>query len=288
MNGILLRTFQIKDELTKMERVVADALLAEPNAIIMRSITEYASYISSSTATVTRFCKRLGISGFSELRLLVANSINNEISSLRKDNEKFNLEAANSVEEILNAVTCNAISSIEELHKIVNSSIIQKAVDIILSSRNILLTGIGASALVATDLHQKLTRLGILSHFDLDLDLQKVQLSSFDESDLVIAFSYSGMKEDVHKICKLAKKKKARIIAVTKLGNTPISSIADLHIPVVPSEALLREGATVSRLQMLVVVDYIFQYLIHKESGSFETIMETWTNVSNLTEGRDE
>lgn len=287
MNGILLRAFQMKDDMTKKERAVADALLSEPSALISRSITEYASHISSSTATITRFCKRLGISGFSELRLSVANCLNNERCEIGKIGKQVDLDSAKTTDDVINAVVTNAMSSIDQLHKLLAPELLERAAETIASSRNVLLTGIGASALVAIDLHQKLTRLGILSHYDSDIDLQKVQISSFDERDVVVAFSYSGMKEEVKGICKLAKAKKVKVIAITKLGANPISSLADIHIPVVPSEALVREGATVSRLQMLIVVDFLFQLLIRSESGVFETLMETWTNVSGKDDGKN-
>lgn len=280
MNGILARVAQLKEEMTKKERDVADALLAEPNAVVSRSITEYAVYVSSSTATITRFCKHLGISGFAELKLSVANSLNDERCQIGRIDKHVDLESAKTTEDVIKAVVANAFSSVEQLHKLLTPELLEKAAVTIASARNVLLTGIGASSLVAMDLHQKLTRLGVLSHYDTDLDLQRVQISSFDERDVVVAFSYSGMKKEVRGICRLAKEKGARIVAVTKQGQNPISELADIHLPVVPLEAVVREGATVSRLQMLVVVDCLFQLMIRSEHGVFETLVETWANVS--------
>ena len=49
-----------------------------------------------------------------------------------------------------------------------------------------------------------------------------------------------------------------------------------------PSEAIVREGATVSRLQMLIVVDIIYQMLIKNSTGStLETLKETWQSVAS-------
>ena len=141
--------------------------------------------------------------------------------------------------------------------------------------------------MVAKDFHQKLVRIGILSHCDDDFDLAKVQVTSFDNRDLVIAFSYSGMKSEIKSIVSIAKNKGASIVAITRAGNNPISNMADYHIPVVPSEAIVRDGATVSRLQMLIVVDILYQMLINTNTGSaLETLKETWMNVAS--EGKDE
>ena len=181
----------------------------------------------------------------------------------------------------------NAISSINQLGKIISEKELDTVTSYILKARYILLSGIGASSLVALDLHQKLSRLGIFSIYESDVDLQKVNLSSFDSRDLVIAFSYSGMKEEVKNICKLAKRKGVPVISITKQGNNPITLLSDVALHVVPSEALVREGATVSRLQMLTIVDLIFQFLINKQPDVFDTLMETWNNVSGRGDEND-
>ena len=86
------------------------------------------------------------------------------------------------------------------------------------------------------------------------------------------------MKAELKSIVKLVKNNNVKIIAITKLNENPISQSADIHIPVVPLEALAREGATVSRLQMLIVVDILFQLLINHRSGVFEKLMESNVN----------
>lgn len=287
MNEILLRVFQMKDEMPKKEKAVADALLRNPNALISRSITEYAQFITSSTATITRFCRRIGLSGFSELRLSIAKNLSNEKYEIGEIPESVDLSKLNSTSDIMEGVITNAISSINQLHEIITQESIERAAALITSCRHVMLCGVGASALVARDLHQKLVRLGILSHFEEDLDLEKVQLASFNANDVVIAFSYSGNKAEVKELVKLAKAKEANIISVTKLGNTPIAQMADINLTVAPTEALVREGATVSRLQMLIVVDMLFQVLISRGNGVLATLIETWNNVYGNKEEQD-
>ena len=120
-----------------------------------------------------------------------------------------------------------------------------------------------------------------MAHCDDDLDLAKVFATSFDENDLIVAFSYSGQKAEIRNILKIAKGNRAKIISVTKSGDNPIASMSDINLVVAPSEAIVREGATVSRFQMLVVVDVLYQILIRRNTNeTCETLMETWKNVS--------
>ena len=188
---------------------------------------------------------------------------------------------------IISNVMNNAISSIHNLNKFLNNDTLESVVSAIKNSRHILICGVGASGVVAKDFHQKLVRIGILSNCDDDFDLAKVQVTSFDSRDLVIAFSYSGMKSEIKSIVSIAKEKGATVIAITRAGSNPIANSANYHIPVAPSEAIFRDGATVSRLQMLIVVDILYQMLINSNSTSaLATLKETWRNVASG--GKDE
>lgn len=287
MNGILLRIMNNKDSFSSKELIVADAIISNPGKLLTSTITEYADFINTSPATVTRFCKRLNVSGFQELKLLIAKATNYDdlnIGSIERMAEESTMETS---EGIINSVMVNAISSIDRLRGLLDINTLEKVTSRIVDSRHILICGVGASGVVAKDFHQKLVRIGILSHCDDDFDLAKVQVTSFDNRDLVIAFSYSGMKSEIKSIVSIAKNKGASIVAITRAGNNPISNMADYHIPVVPSEAIVRDGATVSRLQMLIVVDILYQMLINTNTGSaLETLKETWMNVAS--EGKDE
>lgn len=282
MNGILLSILNNKASFSSKELEVANAILKDPGKLLTCTIIEYAEFINTSPATITRFCKRMNLSGFQELKLLIAKAINNDdliIGSIDRDINSTSIETTSG---IIASVMTNAISSLDRLNRLLDVDTLESVASTIANSRHILICGVGASGVVAKDFHQKLVRIGILSHCDDDFDLAKVQVTSFNSRDLVIAFSYSGMKAEIKSIVSIAKEKGATVVAVTRAGSNPIANSADFHISVAPSEAIVREGATVSRLQMLIVVDIIYQMLIKNSTGStLETLKETWQSVAS-------
>ena len=72
MNGTLLKIVQNREICSLKERKVADAILSDPSCVLTRTITEYAEYIGTSPSTITRFCHRMELSGYPELRLSIA------------------------------------------------------------------------------------------------------------------------------------------------------------------------------------------------------------------------
>lgn len=279
MNGTLLKIVQNREICSLKERKVADAILSDPSCVLTRTITEYAEYIGTSPSTITRFCHRMELSGYPELRLSIAKDNSSPNFTVGSISKQYDETVPDSTEKIIEEVVANAYSSIGQLNRLFSPSYLERAVSLISESRHIILCGVGASGIVAKDFHQKLCRIGISSHYDDDFDLIKVQVTSYDERDLAIAFSYSGAKPEIKGILKIAKRKNVNIIAVTKAGGNPIASLSDINLQVAPSEALVRNGATVSRLQMLLVVDVLYQMLLRNFSTS-NTLMETWNNVS--------
>ena len=53
-----------------------------------------------------------------------------------------------------------------------------------------------------------------------------------------------------------------------------------MTVPVSENEALLREGATLSRLQMLVAVDMIYRALIMDGGVRYDLILDSWDAVN--------
>src|SRR5579859_184804 len=59
-------------QLTRSEQKIADFLLQETGEAIRLTITEFASRVDVGEATITRFCQRLGLRGFQDLKIIVA------------------------------------------------------------------------------------------------------------------------------------------------------------------------------------------------------------------------
>lgn len=276
MDSILKRISELNDTFTKSERALADHIVRDADSVVMKTITELAGESDSfSTASITRFCKKIGLSGYSELRLELA-------KEMATDNARRQIVAdgENLVPGLVSTVVDASASAINDLKYVLSDDVIKKAVHEILSASSITLAGIGASALVAQDLRQKLLRLGIRSLFDADQDVVKVTLSSGRSKDLLIAISYSGTTRETLDAVNIAKENGMRVLAMTKKGDNPISEQADVTVPVSENEALLREGATLSRLQMLVAVDMIYRALIMDGGVRYDLILDSWDAVN--------
>ena len=68
MNDLLVRIkFQLPS-LPRAEKIVAEELLENPEAIIDMTLAGMARETGSSEASIIRFCRRMGFNGYTELK----------------------------------------------------------------------------------------------------------------------------------------------------------------------------------------------------------------------------
>lgn len=69
---LIARLRSVSADMTPALERVANAVLAAPDIALFQSITELADQSKSSEATVMRFCRDLGFSGFQDFKLALA------------------------------------------------------------------------------------------------------------------------------------------------------------------------------------------------------------------------
>jgi len=271
MVGIIQRIREVEPSLTKSELLIANAIQKNPDIVVSKSIVDLAAFAGSSTASVSRLCRKLKLASFAALRMEIAKYLG--MHSLEKNSDR-------NIEKSECSIIESTITSLNELKGLLFKDSIDKCTELIYSANQILLSGQGASRLGAEDLKYKLSRLGIRCTLESDEDLEKVIVSSFSKKDLCVLFSYSGMTEKVVALGQLAKKQGAKVIALTKAGKNPLSALADIVLQVPSCENSFRESATKSRILQLMLVDVLFYSLVENKKDAYAFLLSTWDVIN--------
>lgn len=88
---MLLDKIQNIENLTPQEKHLVEYLVAHPKDILTMNITELAQVSYTSSATVFRLCKKAGVSGYSEFKMIYASELPN-ILELAGDLDVQNLQ----------------------------------------------------------------------------------------------------------------------------------------------------------------------------------------------------
>lgn len=264
---------EILDSCTEAERKAANRILAEPRAAVFCTIAELARRAGTSAPAVVRLCKRAGLSGYRELQLLLTRD-------LYAPEEQVGIEAAfefdsdRPAEEIASHLLERTRAALDRVLSIMPVRTYEAAASAIGEARSVAAFGSGASGIVAYDLALKLLRIGVPCSHSFDPGVQVTATCGLGHQDVAVAISYSGSTEATMRAAQEARKSRALLVAITRLGSNPLSRIADLVLPVPASEPIVRLGTSVSRSSQLLVVDILYGILVSRSTERSLSLIE--------------
>ena len=240
------------DTMRNSEKKVAKCVLADPGAVITSSITEIADKSGTSEPTVIRFCRKLGLGGYMELRLNLARDLPSSEYIFKNISDSDPLAVITG--KVLNAHQ----EAISNTLKKLNLDDLENAVKALRTARRIEFYGFGGSAIVARDAFHKFFRLGIPCAAHDDSHMQVMSASLLSAQDVVVVISHTGATKDIIESAAIARKTGARTIGIIGSDDSPLQKCCDITLSVHSQEAALLLAPMTSRLVQLAIVDVLF------------------------------
>lgn len=227
----------------------------------MHPLRELSIQIGVSEASVIRFCKRIGCSGYSELKLKIAREQGNQE---RVDEDQTGLDVFHNTEisAIPDIIIAQNIRALEDTSKIFNLTAYEQAILKLRSAVRVILFGAGNSASVANDAMHKFMRIGFLCHVYEDAHMQLMASSNLSEKDVVIGISHSGMTKDTIDAMVAARNMGAITIFITNYGASPITDVSDICLLTASNETTFDSETMASRIAQLAIIDMLYIGLI--------------------------
>lgn len=252
---LLVRLRGLRPSLSPAEDRVAEQVLADARAAAALTISELAVAAKTSETTVLRFCKRLGLPGYPQLRLALAEESAQPRVSAAKTSD---ISAKDSIDDIIAKVSFADASAVEETAQQLDRQALASAAAAIAGAKRVDIYGIGASAIVGIDLQQKLHRIGAMAFAWNDPHIALTSATLLARKDVAIGISHSGTTKETIEALEAAGKRGATTIAITNFPVSRLAATADLVLTTAARETSLRSGATASRIAALTVVDCLY------------------------------
>lgn len=253
MSSILTKIRLLEATLKGADAKLAEYIREKPGEMIYRSVADVAEGSGVSEATVVRFARKLGLTGFQDLKLHLAREV---ISPVRSIHEAISPEDPPAV--VLRKVFGSHIAALNDTLQVIDAGSVGKAVEAILKARHVYFIGVGTSGPNTIDAYNKFFRLGIPCSAHTDSHLQAMAAGLTGKNDVVVAISHSGSTKDPVYTLELARKRGATTIAVTNFSRSPITRVADIALHTASSETKFRAEAVASRIAQVAIIDTIW------------------------------
>ncbi|MDE8563204.1 MurR/RpiR family transcriptional regulator [Anoxybacillus rupiensis] len=262
MKGGFISIQEALDSLKPAERKAAEYILTHAEEVVHLSIQKLSEQANVSEATIIRLARTLNCKGFRELKLKIAVDLAKQNEPSGSSYQEIPIDG--SMASIIASVSNNSIQSIQDTLSVLSIDAVEKAVHALSRARKIAVYGIGASAVIAQDLKQKLTRINRWCEAAFDYDTQGMMSANLTETDVAFGISYSGQTEGIIQALALAKTNGATVISLTKFGVNPVSELADISLYTSSLEKSIRSGAMSSRISQFNVIDILYVGIVSR------------------------
>ena len=248
--------------LSGKEKIIADFILKHGGKSAELSITELAKKIGTSEATLVRFVRKIGYSGYQQFRLALAKE------SAAVNTQIFEISVAEN-DDIADSVFLHTIRTLETGRKFLNKKAVAQAASALASARQVLLFGLGGSNINAQDALHKLLRTGLTCRTAADFHMQLMLASQSNGSDTALVFSHLGNNYDTISIVKELRHTKCKVIALTSYDNAPLAKLSDIVLQVSPVHSSLVSESFSAGIAAAVLINVLYVEVMNnlKDSG---------------------
>lgn len=275
-DNILIKIREMKDSLTPVEKMVAEYVLQNLEEIPHLSIKSLAQLTKTSDASVLRFCKTMGYSGYRSFIV----SISASLGSMEEQKDPYtDIQPGDDLTVIISNTSRNNIKSIEDTMSVIDNHEVDRAVQVLRTCNRIVFFGIGASGLVGIDAEQKFSRINKMCHTYTDGHSQLTAATLLDKGDVAVFISNSGTTTEILEALEITKKSGATIIAITKYNKSELADKANIVLNISTPEVTIRSGAMGSRIAMLTIIDILFAGVA---SAEYKNVKKYLTKTHNI------
>lgn len=274
---LLVTVRALLPSLSPSEQAVARHVVEHPSDSAHLTIGQLASAVGVSQASVSRFCRSVGLSGYPALRLALAGH------AARPPHQHLtpgDVTPGEDVATLVRKVAYADIRAVEDTVAQLDVAVLERVVAAVDGARRIDVYGVGAGAVVGLDLQQKFHRIGRLVQAWSDAHLMLTSAALLGEQDVAIGISHSGTTDEVVDALALAARRGATTVALTNFPRSPLAGTARHLLTTAAHETTFRSGAMASRIAQLTVVDCLFVAVASRSfAATVEALEATWEAV---------
>ncbi|QXI31131.1 MurR/RpiR family transcriptional regulator [Pseudomonas vanderleydeniana] len=250
--GQLIGSIQARSgDLAASEAKVVAVLLADPLFVGASTTAQVAARAGVSPPSVIRAVRAIGFGGFAELKIEIARARGTTQFFAPPEALAANASSAAVLETSIRAGT----DALTALGGALELAALERAIDTILSGRQVIAFGAGPSSTVAADAVFRLRAVGVMTIGIADHLSAMIATRLLGPGDVVIAVSSTGRTSSTLAIADAAASAGASVIAITNQYGTPLANLADTVLAVGGAPLPAQMAAAGSRLAQLVVVD---------------------------------
>jgi DNA-binding MurR/RpiR family transcriptional regulator len=255
-------TTLIRTELPRLAgslRKVGELILEDPAAVTHCSAAELGRRTGTSQATVTRFCRAIGLDSYQHLLIELAQERGRgEVSDWGSAEIGPDISPDDTLERVVQVVGSADLRAIQQTIERIDLDALERAAQALAKARRIDVYGVGGSGAVAQETETRLFRIGCQVRGWTEVHGAATSAALLTPADVAIGISHSGATRETLEPLEMAGERGATTIAITTDPRSPLARAADIRLISATSETSFRTGSIGGRHSVLMIVDCLY------------------------------
>jgi DNA-binding MurR/RpiR family transcriptional regulator len=254
----LLKIRAERDQMSAIERRIADFILEEPHLLRDYSSQQLANALKISQSSVVKFSQKLGFKGYPDLKYSIG-------ESLARGDGGDRDHSVETVSDDPHAALAESLwfakAQAEQETRLINPSTRVDAIaEAIGKAGKVFIIGLGEDGMPARAFAMRLSLLDILTVHHFDAVLMTTSIATTAPGDVLVVFSEYGNQPALCQLSREFRERAGQVISVTRHNANPLRAHADQSLLVSAHddrphiEPLLYQSALRHLLDMLFVV----------------------------------
>lgn len=238
---------------------VGDYLLEHPQAPLTLAIGDLAERAGTSAATVTRFCRSIGYSGYVELRVSIATDVGRSAtmdSWTTEIGRAFGPDDAPA--DVLGMLIGAHTRTLHDAAAAIDLGVVAELSRRIAVSSHVDIYGVGGSAMLAQELQGRLYRIGVNTYAWSEVHAGLTSAAIQASGTVAIGISTTGRTEETIQMLTEAGRAGALTVAITNNPRSPLAELADQSLVTSSYEQFLQPDDLSAKHGQLLVLDLLY------------------------------
>lgn len=245
--------------LTENEKILVSFIKENPEAFVKMTSSEISKASFVSNATIYRLCKKLELSGISELKILISASVGDYLKEQTTLDFNYPIhpnetqyQITRTLKELYEQTVVSSLNNLD-LEQLRQAAALMKKtpfIDIYTSAGNLFF---------AENFKFQMQEIGRFVNVPAEEYQQRLAAAASDPSHLSIIVSYGGRGKMIPQIIAILKKNKSPFLLISSTEEIPFAKDAAYHLYLSSNESHYNKISSFStRLSLLFVLDCLY------------------------------
>jgi len=246
------------DNISDSERAIAQYIIDNKEKVLHMTIHQLARETYSSNPTIIRFCRKLGMDGFRQFKIVLASELERHYDELYPVDVNMPFREKESSMDIARRISELSQQTLLDSSSMLTEKSLNEAASILEASRMTYLFAVGDSMIRAASFQNKMLKINRPVQLSNFLNEQGYHAFNAGKEDCAIFITYQGGHADFIEYASMMRDKGVKQIAITSEAEGMLAKLCDVVLPLPVSETGASKIATFSSQ---VAIDYVLNVL---------------------------